>query len=90
MNIKNRKKLEMIEQLLELAEKHNKDVNVEMGIYCNPSIDVIKEAKVLFKGRLRSGIQKSEGNRWIRFHNAPEGKDYLAGDLKISIFYPRN
>lgn len=90
MNRKNKKKLEKIKQLLQLAEEHHNNVNVELSIYCNPSIDIIKEAKVLFKRKLRKDNMESEGSRWIIFHNASKGKDYLSGDLKINIFYPRN
>lgn len=85
----NEKKLEKIREFMELADKHNVKINVELSVYGNPSMDIIKEAKELFKGRLRKEYQITSPNKWIIFHNASRGKDYIDSDLKLNIFYPR-
>lgn len=86
---KNEEKLEMIKQLMELAEKYKKGVKIELSIYGNQTIDIIKKAKKIYSRRLRKEYRKSGDHKWIRFHNAPRGKDYFSSDLRISIFYPR-
>jgi len=90
MNKKNEEKIEKVREIIELAEKYDKEVNVDMTIYSYPEVlAIIEEAKKIYKGRLRKEHRKSGEFKWIRFHNAPKGKDYIASDLKINIFYPR-
>lgn len=88
MRIKSEKKLERIREFVELAEKYEIGFNVDLSIYGNPSMEIIKEAKVLFKESLRRDIVR-ETSSWIRFHNAEAGSDYISADLKFNIFYPK-
>lgn len=90
MNAENENKLEKIKEVLELAERHGKGVNVDMTIHTTQSTDIIEEAKkVLKKYKLRKKLFKSSGIKWIKFHNSSKG-NYLYADLELSIFYPRN
>lgn len=86
----NEKKSEKIKEFLELANKHNINVNVDLSIYGNPSMDIIKGAKALFKGRLQNEYINDGISKWIRLHNAPKGKKAVDGDLRFNIFYPKD
>ena len=83
------KRLKMVEEIMELMDRHKQPFKVEVGVYGVHSTIIIPEAKKLFGGRLKHFYDGGDYISWIRLHNGKSKSDYLSGDLVFTICYPK-
>ena len=90
MKASTRKRLGMVEEVLELIDRHKESSKIEVSVYGVHSATLIPEVKELFRGRLNHFDDSGTTSSWIRLHNGKlKNNDYLAGDLSFTMVYPR-
>ena len=89
MKASTKKRLKMVEEIMELMDKHKQPFKVEVAAYGVKSHILIPETKKLFGRRLKHFYAGGDNTSWIRLHNGKSKEDYLSGNLVFTIRYPK-
>jgi hypothetical protein len=84
-------KVNMVREILELAEKKGINTRLEMSVYSN-YLDYNDYSEVLkFNNnyKLHEEHIKSRNIRWVILHNGFSKTDNISGNININIFKPQ-
>ena len=88
MKAETEKRLALVRTFLELMDKKGRDVTIELSVYGTPDATAADEAIKLFERKLHKQYEQHTGSYWIRLHNAPKGRGFMAANLRFTVFYP--